>query len=81
MHMLGYVAILTLLSDRVQPLARLNGELWRYPRFECPVVDGADGEKYYRYNYEIRLAFGSAHVEYSCWRQGKRYGVVNAAYD
>ena len=41
---------------------------------------GANGNDYYRIDYEILARFESASVEYKCQFQGGIYGSVKATY-
>jgi hypothetical protein len=58
----------------------LTSDLSAIAATEIPIKGGWDGERYYVLDYEIRVAFFSAHVEFSLWYKNKRYGKVNAKF-
>lgn len=68
-------------AARITPLATLVATFGSLATIDVPTQKGKDGNMYYAFDYQIRLAFASASVEYSCWRDDKRYGAVSAEYD
>lgn len=58
----------------------LTSNLSDVPITQVQIVVGADGEKYYRIDYQIKVAFHSAHMEFSLWYKNKEYGKVNAEF-
>ena len=61
-------------------LVTLNVDVSSIPGNRLRIHVGADGEKYYELDCEIKVTFCSAHTDYSLWRATKRYGSVQAEY-
>jgi hypothetical protein len=59
----------------------LKSDLSAIPEGEIPVKRGDDGEDYYKIEYQIMVAFFSAHMEFSLWYNGKQYGKVSGQFD
>ena len=58
----------------------MKSNLSTIPKGDIPIETGKDGKKYYRLNYEVKIAFFSAHMNFSLWYKGKQYGKVNAQF-
>ncbi|KIV84785.1 hypothetical protein PV11_00543 [Exophiala sideris] len=61
-------------------LVDLTADLSAISRALIPVERGKDGKDYYVLRYQIKVAFFSAHTEYSLWYKGVEYGKVMAEY-
>lgn len=58
----------------------LNADLSAIALTDIPIRVGADGKDYYILDFQIKVAFFSAHMEFSLWYQGKQYGKVDAQF-
>lgn len=64
----------------VKKSIELEADLSSISRTKIPIKTGEDGYDYYELSYEIKVAFFSAHLEFSLWYAGKEYGKVNAKW-
>jgi hypothetical protein len=64
----------------VKRLVMLSANLSTISPISIPTKRGKDGKDYYYLTFQIRVAFFSAHTEYSLWYMGKCYGSVEAEY-
>ncbi|KAK4937981.1 hypothetical protein LTR10_021470 [Elasticomyces elasticus] len=64
----------------VKDLVTLQADLSAIAATEIPVEVGKDGKDYYVLAYQIKVAFFSAHMEYSLWYKDVEYGKVKAEY-
>lgn len=64
----------------VKHLVSLTADLSTVPLHRFQIVTGADHVKYYELSFKIKIAFFSAHVDYSLSVQNKKYGSVSAEY-
>ena len=77
-HSVSQVQILTMTA--VKRLVMLAADISTIPMSRIPVRRGKDGLDYFMLNFQIRVAFFSAHTEYSLWYKGNCYGSVDAEY-
>ena len=65
----------------MKKLVNLIADLSVIPRNGVPTKLGADGKTHYCLDFEIKVTFFSAHMEFSLWYEGKEYGKVKAEFD
>ena len=64
----------------MKKLADLIADTSTIPLGIVPIEQGQDGQNHYVLDIEIKVAFFSAHTEYSLWYEGVEYGKVNVEY-
>ena len=67
-------------DHNVKHLVTLTADLSAIPPYRYRTATGADGEKYYKISYQIKMTFFSARTEYSLVYQNRPYGSVLAEY-
>ncbi|KAI1618641.1 hypothetical protein EDD36DRAFT_37652 [Exophiala viscosa] len=66
--------------DAVKRLVTLRADLSAIAATQIPREMGNDGKLYYVLDFQIKVAFFSAHMEYSLWYKNVEYGKVKAEY-
>ncbi|KIW81060.1 hypothetical protein Z517_04083 [Fonsecaea pedrosoi CBS 271.37] len=66
--------------EEIKEFVTLTADLASIDHSEIPIEVGKDGKDYYVLDYQIKVAFFSAHMEFSLWRRGKQYGMVEAEF-
>jgi hypothetical protein len=67
-------------DHNVKHLVTLTVDLSSIPTDLYEVKIGADGESYYRFVFQVKATFFSAHTEYALMFAGQSYGSVQARY-
>ena len=71
---------LTLLTESVTQLVKVEADLSRIPKNQIPKTKGADGKMYYKVDYVIQVTYLSAYTKYELIYGGVNYGLVTAEY-
>ncbi|OJJ46617.1 hypothetical protein ASPZODRAFT_96949 [Penicilliopsis zonata CBS 506.65] len=67
-------------TRKMKKHARLDPNLSQIQKDRIPVVQGKDGENYYKIDFKIHAAYFSAHCEYTLWYEDKDHGYVDVRY-
>lgn len=65
----------------MKQLLTITADLSSIRLHKLPIKTGADGKAYYDLAFQVKVAFFSAHMEFSLWYNKKEYGKVKAEYD
>ncbi|KIY00568.1 uncharacterized protein Z520_03231 [Fonsecaea multimorphosa CBS 102226] len=66
--------------EEVKEFVELTADLAAIHHSMIPIRKGKDGQMYYVLEYQIKIAFFSAHMEFSLWYLGTEYGKVKAEF-
>ena len=71
---------LTLPTESVTQLVKVEADLSRIPIKKIPKVKGADGKMYYKLDYAIQVTYMSAYTTYELIYDRVNYGLVTSEY-
>ena len=71
---------LTLPTDSVTQLVKVEADLSRLPEKKIPKMKGADGKVYYKVDYAIQVTYMSAYTTYELIYGRVNYGLITSEY-
>ncbi|OAP59951.1 hypothetical protein AYL99_04953 [Fonsecaea erecta] len=66
--------------EEIKEFVTLTADLSAIDHSKIPIKFGKDSELHYVLDYKIKVAFFSAHMEFSLWYKRKQYGKVEAEF-
>lgn len=76
----SYVRALTMWTETVTQLVKVEADLSRIPISKIPKTKGADNKMYFQVDYAIQVTYLSAYTSYELIYGGVNYGHVNSEY-